>query len=71
MIPILFNHDSRQMCGTVISEHDGALSIRFADDWHLSREVLFEVFGNVGIIIDEVDDDGLVVAATIREFSIP
>lgn len=54
MIPILKNHDPAKVIGYL--ENDGAF--RFSPDCpDITRETLFDIFGNCGVRIEEAHED--------------
>ena len=70
--PILANHDHTKPIG-IIKNENGRILFEFHDDVEISREMLFEIFGNAGIRIAEhqVEGDNLTIkSGEILEFSL-
>ena len=73
-IPILHDHDPSAAIGVVRIIDDGVF-FEFTKDAQISREMLFDIFGNAGIKITEFEADGdniaVVKAGQILEYSLP
>jgi hypothetical protein len=67
--PILINHDKRRPIG-VVEIVDRQIHLRFMQHV-VSREMLFNIFGNAGVQILETNSDGMVRRARIVEWSVP
>ena len=71
--PILWAHDRTRQIG-VVEQGGDLMKFRFDEDVLISRDNLFEIFGNAGISVTEskVLPDGTVVilAGSIMEFSL-
>lgn len=71
--PILLNHDPSRPIG-VVEEIDGQLHVRFTTDLRITREIAFQIFGDVGLqVLEWVDDsDAMVIRrGRILEWSLP
>ena len=71
-IPILIDHDHHKPVG-FMREIDGKMYVEFAQDGKITKELAFEIFGNVGLRIldiDEADGKYYIRKAEIVEFSL-
>jgi len=61
-IPILLHHDRSKVIGVMQTDPDKpGLFVRFTSDVQITRDMLFEIFGNAGVRVmeAEMNDDGL------------
>jgi hypothetical protein len=75
-IPILRGHRlDEKPIGFVQLNEAGKLCFKFSDEVRITRSMLFEIFGDAGIIVSSfsLEKDGVVIvhAGTILEFSLP
>lgn len=72
-IPILLHHDPMRPVG-FIEVTDWGLAFRFSEEMIITREMIFNIFGNVGFEATELAalDNGQIriIAGTILEFSL-
>ncbi len=71
-IPLLWNHDpTAKPIGSMYTD-DGRLMFYFTEDVQISDEMMFEIFGDAGILVLDVkDSDGVryIKRGQILEFS--
>lgn len=72
-LPILWNHDFTKPIG-VVEAADGQLKFRFGEDIKITHEAMFQIFGDAGIKVTEMEmlEDGtrLIKAGELVEFSL-
>jgi hypothetical protein len=71
-LPLLLNHDHNNPIGTVEPIGDGKLEFKFNTDVLITKEMLFDIFGNAGLVVTHREmKDGVVhiKAGEILEFS--
>ncbi len=71
-LPLLMNHDINKPIGAIVQRADGRFEFNFTDDVRITDEILFDVFGGVGILVTEmVEEEGvrIIKAGQILEFS--
>jgi hypothetical protein len=69
MIPILLNHNSNHIIGKAFIKGN-RLIVEFSPSFIVTKESLFNIFGNAGLNVLEVVDDRI-IKIEILEFSLP